>query len=306
MISDKTEPKHTMIRYLLGEMSDQERASFEDKYQGDESLFHEIVELENDLIDLYALGALSEAERKQLEQSFLADPDRNRRLTFARTLASYPQSGPDSLPQRLAESGARPRFWQRSKQLAMRAAAAAVLIAMMAGISRLLIESHDLRKELEELRNQRSSTLQRAQILQQQVDDFRRELEARSNTDKQIAEVRPPNTASFRLRADVLRGNGEVPTLTVPPSAAFVALQMTFPSDSSHNSYDLSLETADGGSIWRQHHVKGRSAGGGNTRITMKLPSRTLKDGDYALRVTTTIGQEVEDMAGYSFRVIHH
>ena len=89
-ITDKSDPQLTMIRFLLGEMSNEERASFEDQYTRDTALFHSLVELENDLIDLYAADALSKSERKRLEHSFFADPDRRKRLPFATALATYP------------------------------------------------------------------------------------------------------------------------------------------------------------------------------------------------------------------------
>src|SRR5215471_12442177 len=92
MMTEQHEPKSTMMRYLLGQMPDHERSSFEEQYQKDTGLFDELAELENDLIDLYALGGLSASEQEQM-RSFMADPDRQTRLQFARTLARYP--GPE-------------------------------------------------------------------------------------------------------------------------------------------------------------------------------------------------------------------
>src|SRR5215472_2121992 len=96
MMTEQHEPKSNMIRYLLGQMSDHERSSFEEQYQKDTGLFHELAELENDLIDLYALGALSKSEQSQM-RSFLAYPDRQKRLAYARTLACYPDAGLESV-----------------------------------------------------------------------------------------------------------------------------------------------------------------------------------------------------------------
>src|SRR5262249_17821675 len=96
MMTEQHEAKSTMIRYLLGQMSDRERSSFEEQYQKDTGLFYELAELENDLIDLYALGALSAGDQEQM-RSFLADPDRQRRLAFAKTLARYSGPGLESV-----------------------------------------------------------------------------------------------------------------------------------------------------------------------------------------------------------------
>jgi len=69
------------------------------------------------------------------------------------------------------------------------------------------------------------------------------------------------------------------------------------------DGYDLSLETADGVPVWRQH-AKGSLVKGHNTHLAIKVRSRALVDGDYVLRVTTTANQTVEDLAGYGFSVV--
>jgi hypothetical protein len=305
MMIEQHEPKSTMIRYLLGQMSDAERSSFEEQYQKDTDLFHELAELENDLIDLYALGALSASEQEQM-RSFLADPDRQKRLAFAKTLSGYPDSGLESVRPTGPKAQASWLSWQPSKQLAVRAIAAAAAAAMIVGVFWLLVSNRDLRKELEALRNQQSNAQKTEQALQQQIDTLTRQLEQRDKNAKgsEQDQLLAQNTVSFSLSSDVVRGNGRAPTLTIPPPATFVVLNVTVPGHVP-STYDLFLETADGNSVWHQKHVRARSADGPNTQLTIKVPSRSLKAGDYVLRVTTTVDQKSEDVAGYSFSVVH-
>ncbi len=303
---EQEETNNTMVRYLLGEMSDQERASFEDQYQVDSDLFYRLVELENDLIDLYASGALSEMERKRLEHSFLADPDRTKRLAFAETLAGYPGAGSEGSKPSLPESRTWSLAWLRSEGFAARALAIVCLTAMLTGVSWLLVVNHNLRKEVEALRDQQVSAAKREQDLRRQLDVLTDEQAGASGRDPGTPEPRPASTIiSFAVQPDTLRGNESASTLTIPHSATLVEFHLMLHSHRSLN-YGLSLETADGNTVWHKENTKSISIGDRSTRITTKVPARILKTGDYVFRITMMVDQEIEDAAGYTFHVIHH
>src|SRR5512136_1188717 len=189
MMTKQHEPKSTMIRYLLGEMSDRERSSFEEQYQKDSDLFFELSETENDLIDLYALGTLSDSEQERM-RSFLADPDRMKRLGFARTLVTYPNTGLEGGRVSVPESPTRSSFWQRPRQFALRAVAAAAAAVMVVGISWLFVADRNLRGELAALRNQQSNATHREQALQQQIDSLTHELEQLGKSANEVEQ--PP------------------------------------------------------------------------------------------------------------------
>ena len=302
-MTEQHEPKTTMIRYLLGQMSDQERSNFEDQYQKDAGVLYELAEVENDLIDLYALGALSKKEQEQM-RFFLADPDRQKRLEFAKALARYPSTEHEGVRPTLAESPAAGLPWKRSAWLGLKAAGALAAAALIATVSWLYVADRDLRRELESLHNQQSHAAQREQALQQQIDTLTREVQDHSQNPKYNEQARllAQNTISFSLSSDVLRGSGPAPELKIPPTASFVMLELAL-SGHEPDGYDLSLETADGVPVWRQH-AKGSLVKGHNTHLAIKVRSRALVDGDYVLRVTTTANQTVEDLAGYGFSVV--
>jgi hypothetical protein len=303
MMTEQHEPKTTMIRYLLGQMPDHERSNFEEQYQKDAGLFHELVEVENDLIDLYALGALSKKEQEQMS-SFLADPDRQKRLEFAKTLTHYPGPAVESVQGKAPESPIPGWVWMGRARFALRVTGAAAAAALIATVSWLLVADRNLRSELEALRNQQSNAVERERALQQEIDTLTRAVQDRTqNTkDAEQAPLLAQNTISFSLGSDVLRGDGPAPTLKIPPTASFVLLDLTLPGHTLHG-YDLSLETAEGLPVLRQH-ANGKLLKGHNTQLAIKLRSRMFVDGDYVLRVTTTADQKVEDLAGYSFRVV--
>jgi hypothetical protein len=301
MMPEQTEMKSSMIRYLLGQMSDQERSNFEEQYQKDNDLFYALAELENDLIDLHALGALSDSEQEHMRH-FLADPDRQKRLAFARTLVRYPEAGLESVPRDSPDS----RTWWLSSRGSKRLALGVIAAAMVIGISWLLVANHGLKKELETLRTRQSGAEKEAQTLKRQVETLTHELEERGKTTEGIEQTPPllaQNTVSFSLRSNVVRGEGPAPTLKIPARATFVVLELTLPAHAP-SPYDLVLETADGNAIWRQAKLKSRSVDGLVTQLAIKLPSHILIDGDYVLRVTTP-DHKHEDVAGYTFVVTH-
>src|SRR4051794_14017170 len=75
-----------MTLYLLGELPEQEQITLEEKYFVDDDCFAQLLAVEDDLIDDYVRGLLSEHERKLFENHFLVTPQRRERLEISRAL----------------------------------------------------------------------------------------------------------------------------------------------------------------------------------------------------------------------------
>jgi hypothetical protein len=298
------EPNRTMMRFLLGEMSAQERAAFEDEYIKDTDLFHRLVELENDLIDLYAMGALSRSEQKRLEHSFLADPERRRRLSFARALVNSPAGETPILSNERLQAGIRLRWFQPTSP-ALLPIAAALLLVMLTGISWLLVANEHLRTELQASRKQQAEAVKAVASLQKQMDALTKELDSHSHAGEQTEQGTSSDQTllSFTLNADSLRSNSVMPRLIVPSATRSVELHLIFPADTV-SKYDLFVETANGTPIWHKDNANGQAAGAGRKKIMVMLPTRLLKDGDYVVRITANSSHGTEDVAGYSFSVL--
>jgi len=73
-------------RYLLGELDDRTRAEVEQKLLSDGEAFRELLVAEDEIIDDYASGRLDPEERADFEAHFLATPERQQKLRFARAL----------------------------------------------------------------------------------------------------------------------------------------------------------------------------------------------------------------------------
>jgi hypothetical protein len=81
-----TEGNEAAVRYLLGEMDEHERERLQEAYFADDALFARLLEAEDDLVDAYVRGRLSEARRLRFEQRFGQAPAHAGRLRFARAL----------------------------------------------------------------------------------------------------------------------------------------------------------------------------------------------------------------------------
>src|ERR1041384_6033454 len=77
----------TVRQYLVGEVSDEaQRQQVEERLLTDGDFFQELEITEDELIDQYLTGALTADERRNFESHFLAAPERQRKLSFARAL----------------------------------------------------------------------------------------------------------------------------------------------------------------------------------------------------------------------------
>jgi len=73
-------------QYLLGELSEDQQVEIEDRAFADEEFMAGITAVENDLIDEYVRGQMSDADRRRFESRFLNSESRRKRIEFAKAL----------------------------------------------------------------------------------------------------------------------------------------------------------------------------------------------------------------------------
>ncbi len=69
----KTENEKLIERFLSGEMPEDERFDFEERFITDADLFEEVKAFEDDLIEKYVRGWMNPAEAAKFEQIFSDD-----------------------------------------------------------------------------------------------------------------------------------------------------------------------------------------------------------------------------------------
>ena len=105
---DPTVDKQEINRYLLGALDGDRKTSLEERILSVPEAYDELSILEDELINVYAAGGLSEHERQQFETHFLITAERQKNLRFAQLLARYVSTHPVPIAQENFAAAARP------------------------------------------------------------------------------------------------------------------------------------------------------------------------------------------------------
>lgn len=72
-----------ITKYLLGELSEEAQEELEVRYFAEDEVFRRLLYIEEQLIERYAQGMLSEPDREGFERYFLLSAERRERLATA-------------------------------------------------------------------------------------------------------------------------------------------------------------------------------------------------------------------------------
>jgi hypothetical protein len=298
-----------MRRYFLGDLPQEERVRLEDRYLADVELFEALLATENDLIDAYVRGELTEAERQQFEAEYLKSPERRDRLDFARALSQVSAFEEEAL------AAQRSSLWKKmSAALSIRqgipqwALATAVVVIVASG-SWMLVQNRKLRVGLQQAQAGQSELRREENTLRQQIAEFKgapKDQVRENQKGSEVAKLEPPMVPemTLRLTPGIARGFSAAPkTLVLPPTRSWLRLQLMLDRD-ENRTYEAVLLTADGKEVSRGRDLKIHSMGG-NAVVALRIPAESIDAGDYIVRLTgrTADGGE-EDVASYSFRVL--
>jgi hypothetical protein len=302
-VADRPERDEAAVRYLIGAATEQEKTALEETLFKDPAALEEIAAIEDELIDDYLSGALPGDERSAFETAYFASPERRGRVDFARTLR-----------QGLAGRGARPLAPRRARAVPspILLATAAVLFAILAVVfgmdsfrarheARTLLAERAAAAERElTLARRVSETEAQAKKLEQQVAEERSESERLSREIEEFQAPSAAKTASLTLIAELIRGNGKLPSVLIASDTVNLRLIAPLPQV-SYPSYRAAIQTPEGKTLWRG---SARPVSAGSHSITVTLPAKDLPPGDYILSITgvTAAGSE-ESAADFSFRV---
>jgi hypothetical protein len=175
-----TQNDQTIIRYLLNELSAEDKMRFEEAYLEDETLYERLQILEEELIEDYARGDLSERERRHFERHYLVSEKRQTRIEEAKELIhlcseNYPAE--TSAEDCVADKHLSTRSWLGSfmKQplLLGFGAAAALLLIMSVGS---VIQIFRLQRGLTDVSEERIAIVRRAEEAERQLAREREQL----------------------------------------------------------------------------------------------------------------------------------
>jgi hypothetical protein len=316
------EPEDTrlLIRYLLGDLIEEEQEKIEERYSSDDNFYFKLLTTEDELIDSYVLGEISQSDRKKFEQAYLSNPYRLKKVEsnkiwlelVARRLAPTPWY------QRIIESLQRTLVSQRvSFNYSL---AGLLLVGLLCGVlGWLLWERMRLRGELAQANSQ---------LNQKEIDYERRIAElnqSRSNlppepspglpAQQQVSVpekketkapgrsyvvayvlprvgVRTPNGAPESLKPLVIRRGTNLVRLTVDLEP------------NGYSEYKISLQKIGEPKIWDRSLSKNQP-GFSARRIVINLPADLFETQDYILKVTASDPADEQILAFRHLTVIN-
>lgn len=324
----KTENENLMTKYLLGELSEEEKLQLEEAFFTDDDSFEQLLALEDELRYDYAQGSLTPQQRRQFEQRFLTLPAESQRIAVAKAvLDKVAEIEPVRTPVRAVVVEEKPGFFQSLLALfglqssMMQFGMAAACILLLLGGSWLFYQTVKLRSQVQQLevaradqeqqriQQERQAAEQRArgEQLNEQLDTERRKREeleqeiakqktqtTRENNDQSSS---PATFLSFILTPGLSRDIDSTKRLTIPSDTTQLRLQLTMKRPGSYQSYQAVLQTLDGANLWSRNLP--RSAG---RAVAVTVPAKLLPPGDYVivLKGKTADGQ-MEEIDEYHF-----
>ena len=298
-------------KFLLGQLSEDDRAAVEDRIISDDDFFERLLVVEDEMIDAYTGDELSAGERKLFETRFHSAPHNLERLEFAKNLRQ-------SLVEKRGESnsgvGVRSgwstlvQHFRFNRTLAW--ATAMVMLAVAVGAIWIFINRSRIDEGNQQVLNQPSLPVSAPVATQKdKVTEPDKELVTATappvpspSLQNNSTEPARPVTATFILTPGLSRDAGSARNLIIPPGTTQIQLRLPLEQGMSTDfkNYRVLLSLAEGARVW-----SGAVKPAGDRTLVMNLPARLLRRGDYVLELKgVTAGGNTEPVAEYSFRIL--
>lgn len=300
-----------MVNYLLGEMSEDEQAQFEDCYFLDDDLFEQLIIVKEELTDAYVRDHLGEREREQFERYFLNSPHRREQVAFALSLRQKLSEPTVEAPAKATARSWR-QTWFGSSSPRVLSMTAAALLLLVFGVGWLIRENRKLHDDLSILRAEQKEWLQREQEWQRQLAELRAQssLIAPPTSPKTVAPptLRTTPDAQFLLPAIVLmpgaRSRSGVKEVSFVPVARRLPLRLAVNREPTSREYTAVLQSADGREVARRSHLRATNSGR-LIFVEAVFSTALLEVGEYTMKLFGTGGSgQPEELSDYSFRVV--
>lgn len=180
----------TIKKYLFAEMNLKDTESFEEKLFLDDDFFHEVVDAENDLIDLYAAGKLSGAQVLRFEKSLEKFPERREKIANAVALQSFiaeEKEAAESAFEVAAAANQTPTLWEKLQSFFTMPALTFVMsgiLVLFTVLSVFLVL--DNQKKADELARLQNEGLGNESVQQQIAKDLRGKLSQAETAENQL------------------------------------------------------------------------------------------------------------------------
>ncbi len=258
-----------LVRYLLGELPDDDASDLEQAVLTDGGLFEELQAIEDDLVDGYVRGELSPREVGSFESRFLATAEGRGRVAMARGLLAAVDRRP--APRASGES-----LWQRLGRLlvppapAVRWAWAAALV-LAVGLAWVV-----------------------------------RDLLPRDPVGRDPIAHDPIRSETVSFLLSRVRDSMAPPRVALAPEVGIVELQVDLEGDDSRRRFRARLESSAVGEIRRWPDLTPQTTDWGRALI-LGLPAELLSPGRYLVTVEayrSPSSNKLVEYGRYTFEIV--
>ena len=321
MIEEKFDNEEEIRRFLLGEMTADERAAFEERFIAEDTdLFDRIGVIEDELIESYLRETLSPAEKVKFEQSFLTTESRRERVAFTRILFDKLAAEKETAAKKTETAAENSSVWKslvnffKTPRFVLGAGFAILLLAF--GLWFLVLRNPKNGDEIVRHGEPTPVVLPTAQITDKnqnaavaanvnsadnlEANKTPAAVNAETPNKSQPKETLPkPVVATLALFAGTVRSGGAKSSelnLTKETTGANFVLNL---ESSDYKIYRAEIVDADGRVVYRSGRLTVRKSS-----VNAYFPTAKLRKGDYFVKLYgfNAAGEE-ESAADFQFRV---
>ena len=315
-VTDSKEQEAVMVRYLLGQLPEDERARVEERYFSNGEYFDQLLALEDSLIDDFVTGRMPAEQLSAFNESLSARQDDirfSRALFHAVTKKNLGQA--KSEPERRLPVKNRSAFAPgRSFRWAVSIAALVLLALALAlflrnqtlqdRLSRTEAQLDALKKEKEaaeqELNQARSQAEQELEIERNKRIDAENLLQQQGRPESPRGS---PDSMTIPLVATLSsRGTtGAAKDVRIPENVRWLRFVMPVKRTGEYESYRVSIKLAGERVVFESGSLKPTGASRG---LAVTVPAANLAPGDYILTLNgENPGAAPTELGRYSVRI---
>lgn len=319
----KLENENIIQKFLLGEMAEEERSQFEERFITDAELFEEIKVVEDELIERYVRGRMDPAEGASFEKSFLTTAKRRERVENSRYVIEgliHRKDNPavESISE---ETNSEHSIWEKFTAFFLTPQFAAGLAALALALVGWIVYQNLNRENPEVVQEGNTNVVETPTPAPANIET--NEVNSAVPEDMQVnksipikkptPKVRPTKTPSpaktpvivksapnpvLALFPGTLRSGGKTGQVSLPKGAKNLQLRLNL-ARSDYKTYVVEIVDADGAAILESGKLKP-----GKSSISISVPVKKLKRGDYLVKLRGFNGEGAsESVADYQFRI---
>lgn len=282
----------TLRQLLLGMLSAEQRDSIEDGFAADDELFDRLNDVEEELLEAYARGELTDEDSKRLESGLLMVPRNRERVQMLRTMKV-------AFERRVENPRSRSASWFGHPLWRIAFGVAALLLVV--GIGWWLLRGPGQRNSIQV--KGPGAPINAPPPAPNGTSGNDRPSSPNSpgtvniNTEPTPTPTPPTVYATLLLLPGGTRSGGGLSQLNLRANVTNVQVKLTLET-SDYAKYRAMIYDENGGRVWQSGILSDR-----DLIVTLYFPRRILRDGDYRIGLDGIADDVKTPVANYSFRV---